>query len=123
MGREAQKPSDNGMDAKAVFPSGQGWYPRIGGLWPSAMDALGSFAPMQLTSGAGALLFPQQRMASVRETTPHASPLKKGSFRAPPRTAELKLVDGRVHAQLELGGIARQYAERLGIGPARRRTS
>ena len=78
---------------------------------------------MQLTSGVGALLLPRERMASVRETTPHASPLKKGSFRAPPRTAEVKLVEGRVHAQLELGGITRQYAERLGIGPASRRTS
>ena len=63
------------------------------------------------------------RRITFRETTPHASPLKKVSFRAPPRTAEVKLVDGRVPAQLELGGITRQYAERLGIGPARRRTS
>ena len=29
---------------------------------------------MQLTSGVGALLLPRERMASVPETTPHASP-------------------------------------------------
>ena len=71
---------------------------------------------MQLTSGAGALLLPRQRMASVRETTPHPSPLKKRCCGAPPRTAELKVVHGRIHAQLQLDSMARQYGELLGIG-------
>ena len=53
----------------------------------------------QLTSGAGALLLPRERMASVREATPHASPLKKRRCGAPPR-------------------MARQYADVLGIGYA-----
>ena len=38
-------------------------------------------------------------------------------------TGEWELLDGKVHEQLELGGIARQYGELLGIGSARRRTS
>ena len=53
----------------------------------------------QLTSGAGALLLPRERMASVREATPHASPLKKRRCGAPPR-------------------MAKQYADLLGIAYA-----